>query len=76
MIDEKRKLMGARIVYYRNLRNYTQQELSALIGVTRQYLSKLEHGKCSCSMETMYRIAEVLRIDPAELVADNWRNGK
>lgn len=76
MIDEKRKLMGARIVYYRNLRNYTQQELSALIGVTRQYLSKLEHGKCSFSMETMYRIAEVLRIDPAELVADNWRNGK
>lgn len=76
MIDEKRKLMGARIVYYRNLRNYTQQELSALIGVTRQYLSKLEHGKCSCSMETMFRIAEVLKIDPAELVADKWPGGK
>ncbi len=75
-MDEKRKLMGARIVYYRNLCGCTQSELSEMVGVTRQYLSKLEHGRCSCSMETMFRIAEVLKIDPAELVTDKWPGGK
>lgn len=68
MIDEKRKMMGARIIFYRNLKGYNQQDLSSLVGVTRQYLSKIEHGRCSCSMETMYRIAEVLEVDPAELI--------
>lgn len=76
MMDDKRKLMGARIVYYRNLNGCTQTKLSEMIGVTRQYLSKLEHGKCSCSMETMFRIAEILKIDPAELVSDDWPNKK
>lgn len=42
MIDNKRKLMGARIIYYRNLTGWNQQELASRIGVTRQYLSKLE----------------------------------
>ena len=70
MIEGKRKMMGARIIFFRNLKGYNQQELSMLIGVTRQYLSRLEHGRCSCSMETMYRIAEVLEVDPAELVTN------
>lgn len=73
-IDDKRKIMGARIVFYRNLKGYNQLALANEIGVTRQYLSKLEHGRCSCSMETMYRIAQVLEIDPAELVKDSGSN--
>lgn len=38
----------------------TQAELAARIGVTRQTIIAIEHGKYSPSLETAFRIAQAL----------------
>lgn len=68
MFEDKLRLIGARIVYYRKLKGYNQQEFAAVIGITRQFLSKVENGESACSLNTLYRIAEVLEVDLAELM--------
>ena len=39
--------------------NMTQAELAARIGVTRQTVIAIEHGRYSPSLETAFRIAQV-----------------
>lgn len=70
MFDEKLKQIGARIVYYRKIRKYNQQDFASAAGLTRQFLSKVENGDASCSLSTLFHIAEVLHVDMAELVRD------
>lgn len=69
-IREELKKMGAKIIYYRNLREINQQDLAKEIGITRQYLSKIEHGKCFCSRGLIHKIATVLEIDFVELIKE------
>ena len=39
--------------------NYTQSELAAAIGVSRQTINAIEKGKFSPSLETAFRLAKV-----------------
>lgn len=68
MFEDKLKQIGAKIVYYRKLKGYNQQEFASVIGLTRQFMSKVENGEAACSLNTLYRIAEVLEVDLAELM--------
>lgn len=68
MFEDRLKLMGAHIRYYRQLKNYSQQSFAESVGLSRQYLSKIEHGEASCSLNTLYRIAEVLEVDIIKLL--------
>ena len=70
MFDDKLKQIGARIVYFRKLKSYNQQDFASAAGLTRQFLSKVENGDASCSLNTLFHIAEVLNVDMAELVKD------
>lgn len=63
------KKLGAKIIYYRKLKGMSQQELAGEIGVTRQYLSKMEHGKCSCNLEIIYKVAKALDVTPSDLLS-------
>lgn len=68
MFEDELKKIGARIVYHRKLKGYTQQEFAQIAGLTRQFMSKIENGEASCSLNTLYRIAEVLGVDLKELL--------
>lgn len=70
MFDEKLKQIGARIVYFRKLKRMNQQDFASAAGLTRQFLSKVENGEASCSLNTLFHISEVLNVDMAELVRD------
>lgn len=50
-----------------NAGEMTQADLGAQIGVTRQTIAAIEQGKYSPSLETAFRIAEVLKV-PLERV--------
>ena len=39
----------------RNL-DLSQQELAALSGISREHISRLEHGRCEATLETLKRI--------------------
>lgn len=67
---ERRKKLGAKIVYFRKLKAITQKEVAEQMGVSRQYLSRLEHGQCECSLDMIYNLAGVLNVEPEELIKD------
>lgn len=69
-MEEYNKMLGAKIVFYRNLRGFTQKCLAAELGISRQYLSKIEHGKVTCKIILLEKIAALLNIDIIELLKE------
>ena len=63
--------LGLNIARYRKLRGLTQEELAALISMSRTHLSNLEApGKItSISLEKLFTIADVLNVSPASLLS-------
>ncbi|MGG4267391.1 helix-turn-helix domain-containing protein [Peribacillus simplex] len=59
---------GEKIKLYRKLRNLSQDDLGEKLGVTKSYISKLENEKTPISLETLGKIAEVLSVDPKQLI--------
>lgn len=55
---------GRRIKYYRDMKNYTQEYLAELANIEQSSLSNIERGRVYPSAETLYRLAEVLGVEP------------
>ena len=72
MFATQYKMIGARIVYYRKIRGMTQEYLAEIVGISPQYLSKIENGNYSksVSFSVLLRIAEKLNIKIEKLVHD------
>jgi len=56
------KYIGRRIRYYRNLRNMTQKELGALVGVEHNTISSYETGINRPGEDTLFAIAQALNV--------------
>ena len=67
------KQIGAKIAYYRTLRNMTQRDLAKRANISRSALSRIECGKYNdnVSVSLLFDIAEGLRIDTALLMTFN-----
>lgn len=67
------KQIGAKIAYYRTLRDMTQADLAKRAGISQSTLSKIERGKYNDSvpLSLLMDIAEGLQIDMALLVTFN-----
>jgi DNA-binding XRE family transcriptional regulator len=53
---------------YREYRGFTQDQLGAQAGISKPFLSQIENGIRTPSLETLKRLAEVLRVDMDDLV--------
>ena len=73
MGDERERYIkiGAKIKFYRQLKKIGQTELAGKVGITSQYLSKIECGKQMPSLQVLLLIAEKLEIDAAALISDS-----
>lgn len=60
---EKRILLGLNISYYRRARQLTQVELAEAVGISSNYLSQIERGYKSISLDKLLKLAEVLDVD-------------
>jgi transcriptional regulator with XRE-family HTH domain len=66
--------MDLREVFATNLRRFrhekgiSQEELAYTAGVNRTYLSKLEKGVSYPGLEIIGKLADVLGVEPAELI--------
>lgn len=58
----RNKLMGSRLRSAREMRRYTQAELANALNVTREYISKLEHGIAEVTPYYLTRFAKILAI--------------
>ena len=65
--------MGLKIAYYRKKAGYTQEVLAEKIGKSVNFLSQIEGTGTvrGISLETLFKIADVLGIPPAKLLEDD-----
>ena len=67
-VTEIRQKVGYRIRSLRLDRNIGQGELARAMGITQQYLSKLEKGDVPIRVEHLFAVAKGLRCEVAEVV--------
>lgn len=65
------KLVGAKVAYYRKLRNLTQEELGKRTHTSRSCISRVEQGRYNhdIPLSTLIDIANGLNIDVSVLVS-------
>lgn len=59
------------IRYYRYQKNYSQEKLGEMTGLSTHYISDLERGRYSPPIPTIENIAKTLGIQPNLLFVDN-----
>ena len=65
--------LGLKIQYYRKLRGYTQEVLAELADVSASFLSHVEAPGIvkGISLENLFAIADVLEIEPYQLLKED-----
>ena len=56
------------LLYLRDARNMTQEQLAMLLGVTRQAVSKWESGASTPDMDRLVRLCEIFEVDLDDLI--------
>lgn len=68
--------IGFRIKQARINAQITQDTLAELIGCSTSFISRLECGKVSTSLETLLNISQVLNIGLEELLCDFFKSSR
>lgn len=63
-----REIFAKNLRKLRNAKGLSQDDLAYDAEISRSYLSQLEKGKYYASLKIIGRIAEILEIDPIELL--------
>lgn len=62
------KAFGARMKLFRKaIPKLTQEKLGFPCGLDRSYMGRIERGESNVGLVNIHRIADALKIDPAEL---------
>lgn len=67
-MQELPKLLGINIRMMRRQQKISQDALALLCGLDRSYMGRVERGEVNVTVEKLYRIAQVLACEPAELL--------
>ena len=65
------KVFGTNVRRYRNEKGISQEKLAELSGLHRTYISAIECGKRSISLDNIQKIAEALEIETYLLFIDD-----
>ena len=68
-LNLKIKQVAANIRKVREHRNYTQEYLAAKLHISQNAYSKIELGYTRITVERLFQIAEVLGVDPVEVIS-------
>lgn len=65
--------MGLKIAYYRKKAGYTQETFAELIGKSVNFVGQIEGTGTvrGVSLETLFKIAQILNISPAKLLDED-----
>ena len=64
-----KEIVGDVLCEARNAAGMTQEELGGKSGVDRAYISELEHGKNSVSIEVLFRLCSAMGVSCSKVVA-------
>lgn len=67
-MPDMQKKIGERIRMYRKMRQMSLEELAAKVYKSKSIVSKYELGESVFDMDTFYKIANALRVSPADLL--------
>ena len=67
---ERYLILGLKIAYYRKKEGYTQETLAEKIGISTNFLAQVEGTGTTkgVSLETLFKIADALKIPPSKLL--------
>ena len=67
------KVMGLKIAYYRKKSGYTQESFAERIDKSTNFLAQIEATSTTkgVSLETLFKMADVLGIPPSKLLEDD-----
>ena len=70
---ERYKMLGLKIAYFRKRAGYTQAEFAWKKGRSTNFLAQVEDPESirGISLETLFKVADVLQIPPAKLLEDD-----
>lgn len=63
MVESTINLVISKIKYYRKLNGYTQEKLSEISGISKDYLSEIERGIKTPSLKRLIIIAKALNVE-------------
>ncbi len=65
--------LGLKIAYYRKKRGYTQENFAEKVGISLNFLAQVEGTGTvrGVSLETLFKIADVLQVAPSKLLEDD-----
>ena len=68
--EERYRMMGRRIAYYRKLRGFTQESFAEKVGRSVNFIAQVEGVGTirGISLETLFKISDVLGIQPGKLL--------
>lgn len=70
-----RAKIGCAIRKHRHLLSLSQEELGAIVGIHRTYISEVETGTRNISIVNLNRIAKALNISLSDLIKEAEKNG-
>lgn len=74
--NKTRELLANNIIFFRHLKNWSQETLAEKMGSSPAYISQLENAKRNVTSDFFDKIAETLNVEPYELLIkrDNINN--
>lgn len=70
VVDKTQQALAQRLYDLRIERDLTQTELSALAGVDRKTINRIENGHFSPALDTIVRLSVALGISPSDLLGE------
>ncbi|MDP4219320.1 MAG: helix-turn-helix transcriptional regulator [Bacteroidota bacterium] len=71
-----RKIVGENIRSFRTNLGWSQEKLGAETGLHHDYIGRLERGSENVGIDNLIKIAEVLKVDPADLLKERFPGTK
>jgi transcriptional regulator with XRE-family HTH domain len=67
-------LFGAALRHAREAKAMSQERLASAAELSQPYLSPLERGENSPTIDVVFRLCDALNVTPAELLGEVWRD--
>jgi transcriptional regulator with XRE-family HTH domain len=68
----RRRVFGARLAQLRRWRELSGERLAEHAGLHRTSVVNLETGRTGPEFDTLWKISEALRLEPADLLRNTW----
>lgn len=66
-------MLADNLIFLRNIKGLTQEQVAEVIGISRQSYSKWEQGKCYPQADNLVALAILYNVSPMELLVEEDR---